>query len=357
MRTDACRSSAILLSRRRSIAPLVALAVLVAGGSPVAHAAADETELWVRLHYRVDSSLRGCWNETEFRQRTARRLGYDPFRQSASVDVSVQVGGPQRAIGGQVEWRNASGERMGERRFVGKDDNCAKLLAEMSFAVGLQIELLRRIASGEVDNKPSPPASSNAPAGPHMAPSAKERGSSGRAVPEPEQPTPEQRAAWAMWLGLGPSLAWGISPSTNVNGRLFLGIRRNDLSLELGAESSYPSTHRLWGGSGFREMLISATTGLCGHHGLLAGCVLVKGGQLRARGLGLDEPRSPTGFVGQAGLRLAATIFLADSWFVAPRLDGLALLNPCDVEMNDVQIWHMPRLSAFAGIDLAARLW
>jgi hypothetical protein len=357
MPTDVCRSNEILRSRGWFVVPWVAFVAIATGGSTVARAAADQTELWVQLHYRVDPSLRGCWDETEFRRRVAGRLDYDPFRQNASVDVSVQVEGPQQAIGGQVEWRNANGEGMGERQFVGKDDNCAKLLAEMSFAVSLQIELLRRIASGEFGSKPSAPASNKAPAGARLKPPTNKRGPSKAAGPRAVEATPEPPARWALWAGLGPSLAWGISPSTNVDARLFLGVRRNDLSLEFGAETTYPSTHRLWGGSGFREMLISATAGVCGHHSALAGCVLLKGGQLRARGLDLDEPRSPTGFVGQAGLRLAATVFLSDSWFVVPRLDGLVLLNTCSVEMNDVQIWHMPRLSAFTGLDLAARLW
>jgi hypothetical protein len=365
MHTDDCRSSVILRSGGWCVAtPLVAFAAIVAGGSPVARAAADETAFQVRLSYQVDPSLRGCWDETEFRRRIAQQLGYEPFRQKASVDVSVQVVGPQSAIGGQVQWTNAQGERMGERRFVGKDDNCAKLLAQMSFTVGLQIELLRRIARGEFSDEPSAPASGNAvpapraaAAPPRVAPRAKEHGSTEQAAAEPEKATPAPAARWAIWVGLGPSLAWGISPATNANARLFVGIRRNDLSLELGAETTYPSTHRLWGGSGFREMLTSATTGLCGHHGVLAGCVFTKAGQLRAQGLGLDEPRSPTGFVGQAGLRLAATVGLDDSWFIAPRLDALVLLTPCRVELNDVRVWHMPWISAFAGIDVGARLW
>jgi hypothetical protein len=345
---------------------------LVAGGCPVARAASDEAAFHVRLGYRVDSTLRGCWDEAEFRRRIARRLGYDPFRQSASVDVSVEVVGPQSAIGGHVEWKNAQGEDLGERRFVGKDDNCAKLIDEMGFAVGLQIELFRRIASGEFSSEPARPPSGNEPVGraarptpspgraPSAAPggasSASQRGASQGAAAEPEEAVPQPPARWAMWVGLGPSLAWGISPSTDVETRLFFGVRRDDLSLELGAESSYPASHRRWAGSGFREMLVSATGGLCGHYGALAGCFLAKAGQLRAQGLGLDEPRSPTGFVGQAGLRVAATIGLTDSLFVAPHLDSLGLLTPCRIELNEVRVWHMPWLSAFAGLDLGVRL-
>jgi hypothetical protein len=160
-----------------------------------------------------------------------------------------------------------------------------------------------------------------------------------------------------MWVGLGPSLAWGISPSTTATARLFVGLRRDDVSLEIGAESSYPSRDQSWDGSGFRQMLVGASAGLCGHRGAFAGCVLAKAGELRTQGLGLDEPKSPTAFVAQAGLRLGATIGLGDTWFITAHLDALGLLTPCTVELNDFPVWDMPWLSAFAGIDLGARFW
>jgi hypothetical protein len=138
---------------------------------------------------------------------------------------------------------------------------------------------------------------------------------------------------------------------------LFLGIRRNDLSLDLGAEASYPSDTQRWGGSGFRSMFIGGTAGLCGHHSALSGCAIAKASELRVEGLGLDRPKRASGIVAQAGLRLAANIGLGNSWLVAIHLDGLGLLAPCVVELNNVHVWEMPRLSALAGVDLAARFW
>ena len=59
----------------------------------------------------------------------------------------------------------------------------------------------------------------------------------------------------------------------------------------------------------------------------------------------------------QAGLRLAATLELGDTWFAAAHLDGLGLLTPCTVELNRAVVWEMPRLGGLVGIDLAARFW
>jgi hypothetical protein len=391
-------------TRLRSRAILGAFVAIAAIGQRIEHSAADDVAFHANLRYQVDSSLPGCWDEAEFRNRIARRLGYDPFREDAPVGVLVQVGGSASAVGGRIEWKSANGEGMGERRFVASDGNCAKLLAEMSFSVGLEIELLRPAAGARPSAAPSPTLGGNRPAStlggnreaplaatkpppsapspspsppspspslplppapspppaatpePDLPESAQDRRGSATEIPEPAL-AGDQAPRWTMWVGLGPSLAWGISPSTAATARLFLGLRRNELSLEMAAETSYPSSEQKWDGSGFRQVLIGGSAGLCGHHSALAGCVLAKASELRVEGLGLDLTHSPTAFIAQAGLRLAATVGLGEAWFVTAHLDGLVLLTPCTVELNDVGVWEMPRLGAFAGIDLAARFW
>ena len=364
---------------------------------------AAETDLYVALHYAVESSVRACWDEAEFRRNVANRIGYDPFRGDASIDVRVRVGGAANAVDGHVEWRKANGLLMGERRFVAKDGNCAKLLTEMSFAVGLQIELLRPKAptgtgpvssakGGGAASSPAPGAAAAATPPPSApAPASAPLATPSRPLPPaaapppvaaplppkpdvadepPDEPPPREEAAaaikataatpssrWAMWIGGGPSLAWRISPSLTADGRLFLGIRRDHLSLEMGAEASYPSTERRWDDSGFRQTVIGGTLALCGHHASVFACLLGRASEMRVTGLGVDRARAPVGFVAQAGLRLATTLELGDTWFAVAHLDGLGLLTPCTVELNRAVVWEMPRLGGLVGIDLAARFW
>ncbi len=358
--------------------------VVAASGLPLPFAAAGEPDFHADLRYRVDTSARGCWDEAEFRRRVIRRLGYDPFRDNARVHVLVHVIGSSPALAGEVAWEDQAGDDMGERHFAPRTVSCAELLAEMTFAVSLQIELLRpevqpmraagptgaasgsRTMASRAEGKaasPSspaaqPPRSSRTPPSPRppaakpesddQAPDRVER------VAAPASPAPPGHVAqWHVWLGIGPSLAWGIAPSAVATVRLFLGVRHHDLSLEVGAETSYPSDFRRWGGSGFRETLVGGSAGLCDHHGILAGCFLAKAGAMRVQGLGVDISRNPTGFVAQAGLRLAATFGLGDSWSIAVHADGLGLLTPCTVAMDGFGIWEMPWLSAFGGVDLA----
>jgi hypothetical protein len=384
----------------RWLSKLVAIVVLGAladATQPARSAAAADVELYVSLRYEVDGALRRCWDETEFRRSVAQRVGYDPFRDSASVNVSIRVGGSTWAVNGQVEWRNANGVGLGERRFVAKDGNCLRLLKEMSFAVGLQIELLRPKASagagaalfaggGTVSSAgggiassaaapipptsaatplfaPSPPSPTTPPSAlpltevpkPDITPMAKEprpRNDTGlEAKPEPAPVS----ARWPMWLGIGPSLALGIAPSVTGSARLFLGGRRNNLSGEVGAEASYPSTDRKWDGSGIRQSLIGASAAVCRHRQALAACLLGKAGQVRVSGLGVDKSQSPSGFVLQLGLRLAAALELGGPWSASAHIDALGLLTPYTVNLSQVGVWEMPRLGALVGIDVLAR--
>jgi hypothetical protein len=305
-------------------------------------------------------------DEPEFRRDIVHQLGYDPFRIDATVNVSIRVGATIRGVDGQIEWRNATGKGMGERRFLAKDGNCANLLTEMSFAVALQIQVLRTTApaaSGVASSATEKPASTEVPMPPStvppaaqkpdVVPSAAERGEN--FGPRTEPAASRSSSRWPMWLGIGPSMAWGISPSMTASGRLFFGVRRDNLSLEIGAEASLPSTTHQADSSGFRENLIGASAAMCAHRRAISACALGKLGQIRVSGFGVDQPRSAAGIVGQAGLRLAATFEFGGRWAATAHLDALGLLTPYTVELNRVGLWEMPRLGALAGIDLTAR--
>jgi hypothetical protein len=383
--------------RRRSLSSLLVLGASFAtaiAGLPSSTAAA-ETDLYVVLHYGVDASVHGCWDDAEFRRNIAHRIGYDPFREDASIDVTVRVGGADNAVDGHVEWHKTNGLLMGERHFVAKDGNCVKLLTEMSFAVGLQIDLLRpkapaatravaspksvTTAAGAAASAAVAPPSTAAPdtpsaTAPRTATEPAAAPSTTTSKPDVTEPpaaerrpreeakdaagvaTPESASPWLMWVGLGPSLAWRISPAITGDARLFLGIRRADFSLEIAAEATYPSTERRWDGSGFRQSLLGGTLALCGHREWLSACALGRASAVLVSGLDVDKPRSPSGFVAQAGLRLAADFPLGGSWFLAAHLDGLGLPTRCTVVLNQATVWEMPRLGALAGLDILMRL-
>ena len=321
-------------------------------------ASAGDSDFHAKLRYDVDTSLPGCWDESDFKKRVIHRVGYESFRDDAAAIVSVRVDGATGAIGGNVDWQDASGAKMGERHFVAKDGNCGKLLAEMAFAVALQIQMLGLAPKGTPDTPStedvgtSTAAPSSAAPEPESRPSPEHTAQPEAPQAQPEEPPPRVSS---MWLGLGPQAAVGIAPSPLFAGRIFFGLRRGRFSFELGGEASYPETFHRWGGSGFRELLLAGSLAFCHHESFAAACLLGKAGELRLAGEGLDVQLSPAAFVAHAGVRLGANVEFSKSWFAAIHVDGLVLITPCTVEISGSQIWEMPRLAAFAGLDIAAR--
>jgi hypothetical protein len=284
-------------------------------------------------------------------------VGYESFQDDAPAIASVRVDGVTGAIGGNVDWHDASGASMGKRHFVARDGNCGKLLAEMAFAVALQIQMLGLAPQSTPDIPSTDNTEASATVPDSAVPEPESRPSPEHTAPaETTQAEPEKRSPRAsMWLGIGPQAAVGLAPSPIFSGRIFFGLRRGGFSFEVGGETSYPETFQRWGGSGFRELLIEGSLALCHHDGFAAGCLLGKAGELRLAGEALDVQRSPAAFVAHAGVRLAANVTISTSWFAALHVDGLLLITPCTVEMSGSRVWEMPRLAAFAGVDVAAR--
>lgn len=321
------------------------------------------------LHYDMADSAPGCWDEAEFRRNVAQAVGYDPFRDDSVMSVAVHVTGTDKQIDGQVEWRNDAGARMGERHFVAKDGSCKKLLTELGFAVGLQIELLRpkpgsaAAAATSVEDGSSPSSATSATS-PRASASPSAQRPPAKAPPtsatasssSSDEPTASASdVRWRLWAGIGPSVAFGLAPTVTGHARLFVGARRGDLSLELGAQGTLPVVDREPDGNGFRQQLVGGSAAFCAHLQALSACLLAQASSLMVEGRGVDQPGSPAAFVAHAGARVAATYALSEIWLVTPHVDGLALLTPRRVTLNGVEVWDVPPLGLLAGIDLAAR--
>lgn len=312
-----------------AISGLLAILLVPAGG------AAADPGFSVSLDYEVPPAS-ACPAARPFADAVARHLGYDPFRDQSPLRIAVRVAETPRGIEGVVDWRDADGSWRGERRFLARDGNCSQLLVEMSFSVGFQIQFLRSgVASALPPPVPQPPAA------PRQLPSA------GEAAP-PASP-------WLTWVGAGPSVSWAMSPSMAAAFRGFLGVRRKALSLELGALATLPSTSRQPDGSGFRQSIVAGSAAACGHLGAFSACALAQVGGIRATGFGIDQPRTRTGLLVQAGLRLSAGLALWRTWLLMPHVDVVGVVSPWRIEMNEVEVWRMPRLGVAAGIDLAVR--
>ena len=325
-------------------------AILLAGRAQ----AQEPQEQLVDLKYDVDPVLQGCPGAVEFRSIVAGQLGYDPYRPGAALGVEVRVRAAESGLEGTIDWSAADANKLGERRFTSRNQDCREMMTTVGFVVAVQIQLMATEKA-----KTSPPHSDN-----EQSTHSQQDGAD---LPPPVRsvtltirsfevhPASSDSTKWTTLVGLGSSVAFGLAPHALVQGRLFLALQRGWVGLEAGAEASLPSTSRETYGGGHRDELFLGTLAACGYEGPFAACGVGKLGQILVRGTGVDKPASPSGFLAQVGPRLGYSLGLGNHLALLGRIEALYLLTPWTIDLNQVQVWRMPRFSGVAGIDLAAR--
>jgi hypothetical protein len=155
----------------RSAAAFV-LAMIAGGAAARARGTAD-----VVLDYETDRALPGCPGAAAFKDEIARQLGHDPFRGNGARRITVRLQADHPGVSGRIEWRDASGEVRGERKFWSRNETCAQLAHAIALVTAIQIQLLETGDEGRESapaSTPAPPAANPAAASP----------------PSPEAPSP-----------------------------------------------------------------------------------------------------------------------------------------------------------------------
>jgi len=344
------------------------------------------SQISVALEYQVPASASGCADVNAFREAVQHQLGYDPFRAQADRRVTVRVSRSDTGYDGRIQWTDARGRNVGERRLSTRRQGCTEIINNVAFAVAVQIQLLAAVAPAPVA-PPREPAPPEPPAGGAVA-SASPTGNAETAppaevtpsptvtapeppvTPEPPAPPPEARATMPptpqraedsstlrLSLGLGPSLALALAPRPTATGRLFIDGRISSLSVELSLDGILPVERQETGGAGFSFRRFDAEGAVCGHARMFAACVTAGLAYLRASGSGVDAPLSPNGFGAQTGGRVAISQEFGGRYFVTARAEGLVVLSRWSVTLNEVSVWSTPRLGALIGVDVGARLF
>ena len=178
---------------------------------------------YARLRYEVDDPGGKCANEAAFRARVVSRLGYDPFREEAALDLHVRVvarGPTVRAEITSAQPGKSSGKRTLE------DPRCDALGETLASAVALVLDPVA--AAGA---PPAPPADEPGAADPLPPPSP---APASRPPPErPQAPAPATDADAALVLAVYADVTGGFAraPATLLGGRLGVGFRRAWFSL------------------------------------------------------------------------------------------------------------------------------
>ena len=340
-----------LPGRALGLVALVALALF----ADAAHAA---PQTFVALEYEVASDAIGCPDVEEFRASVARQLHYDPFRPTADRRVVVQITAKEAGFGGQIRWTDADGQSKGDRRLSSRRSDCGEIAASLAFAVVVQIQLLTTLAP------PAPAAAAPSPPAPAPAPPPPPPGASATPVPPPnppaapppeDAPAPARRMTWS--VGIGPALALALAPQPTGLARIFVAGRLTRLSLEIAFDAAWPAAHEQIDGSGFSLDRFGGGAAACGHARALAACATATLGMLRARGSGVDAPAAASGLYAQVGARIAASLDLGRRYFAVARVDGLVMLSPWTVTLNQIAAWTTPRVGAVIGADFGARFF
>jgi len=308
------------------------------------------------LVYEVEPSLGSCPDAASFRRTIGRQLGFEPFASAASTKVVVRVRQAPGGIEGVVTWLGAHGTNGGERRFASALHDCKELAHAMQFAIIVEIEL-RGVASHPASPQPEEgPAHRERDAATRPPPSlpdpAVAAGIRAVAAPEPER----AHAAPRVFVGVGPLIGWGTSPSASAGGRLFVSLRLDALSFELGTEASLPSVWRNEDGNGFRGRALVGTLAACGHLGALSLCGVGKAGALHVTGFGVDEAVSSAGWFVQLGARLAASHWFGEHWLGSVHGELLATPSRWTVELNRLAVWTLPSIAGLVGMEFSTPL-
>jgi hypothetical protein len=316
---------------------------------------------FVAVTYEIDPTLSSCPNVTEFRAMVAQQLGYDPHRLGSSSGVRIRVRPTENGIEGTVDWSTPTEEHVGERRFESRSEECQKLIATVGFVVAVQLQLMAAEEAPKVGENGVNQAST----APGNSPSESDRARDERSTFAKltltagsfEVRTAASRTAMdrAIIAGVGPSVGFGLAPDPLVLGRIFVAARYGWFGLEAGAERTLTAKSTQSYGGGFEHAWTLGTLAACGWYGPAFACGVAKLGNLHVDGFGVDRPASPDGLVMQLGPRVAYSFALSDYFLLLGRAEALYLLTPWTVDLNHVTVWSAPRLSAVAGIDIAAR--
>lgn len=371
---------------------VVLVAALVVVAPAAGHAA---PQVFVSLEYQVMPGASGCADATGFRNGVQRQLGYDPFRAQADRRVAVQIArneaDAQAGYSGRIQWTDAQGHDVGQRRLTTGRAGCADIVNNVAFAVAVQIQLLAALGPPRRAQavQPSPPPRPTPPGRPTPPAAIPPASTDAAEIPRAEQPAPPppttpppERAqpplappvpvvvvdaapaakprapnALRLSMGLGPSLALAVTPHPTASGRLFVDARAGWFSFELTFDATLRVQQQEATGTGFSLRRYAAGGAACGHARVFGACVTGVLGRLEATGHGVDMPLQPAGFSGQVGARVFASHDLGARYFITLRVEGLVMLSRWTVTVNEIPVWTTPRLAALIGADVGVRFF
>lgn len=302
--------------------PLWALAVTALGVA----APGDRPPLpRFQLEYLRTPGTDHCPDRTSFARGVSARLGTNPFDETSSHRMVVQIRTEGPGLHGQVEVFEGV-ELLGSREVISETNDCAELARSLELAVAIAVDPFHVPAEAT----PEEPAPLPLP-------------------PEPAQPPP-----FTLLLGIGASGSYGSVPTLAPGGlaRVDLGWGRAALVVE----GRFEQGSRIAAGSGslaasLHQVLIAP----CLRQGWLDACAWASLGAFRGEGRALAEPRRLTTLHAALGGRLAARAALTSHLFLLGHVDLSSPLTPTVLLVDGEQAWRSSPVGISAGLGLGVQ--
>ena len=294
-----------------------------------------QPNLRVVLEYNADPAL-GCPSGAELSANVTRQLGYDPFAAEGSEQrLRLTIGKVAERAEARLEWIDRQQRSEGERRLT-SDGNCNDLVANLAFAVAVQIQLH---AASAPPPPPPPPA----------------------VVPPPTaSPPPPPRAAApppnrsVIYVGVGALARHGLTPGVSPGLRVFGALAQERWAFELSAHTTLPSEVQQADGTGFTARELGVNLAPCLRLPPVGLCAAGSLSLLHARGQGVDQARSPSTLTGGLGGRLQLIWPALERFGIVVQGEVLAVLLPREVLLNGSKVWSTEPVAVTATLDFAA---
>ncbi|HRG95480.1 MAG TPA: hypothetical protein PLR99_04465 [Polyangiaceae bacterium] len=339
-RRDSRRGSLAARSAGRATAALVGLLALA---TPSAAWGRPQARL---LHVREPGAER-CPSAEQLRSRVAERLGYDPFRDDASMTVRAAFRLDERQdhkLAADVEAFDDRSALLGRRSLASTDETCRDLADSVVLAVTLLLD--------------APPSSTSAAPAPAPAPErpavATTPAREASASPPPAPPTPAPALAWTVSVGLDLVAGVGFAPAPSVGARLYASLRRGPWSVAAGGRLDLPAEGRYAAGTVETAVRLGELAG-CGHLGRGFLCVVGAAGAITADGANVLQARQTVGPFGTLGARVGGDLALFGPIALRASADVAALLVRTRVTVGPETLFTTPALGGTVGIGLVGR--
>jgi hypothetical protein len=305
-----------------------------------------------RLVYARSPEASSCPDEAALRSAVAARLGYDPFFAWAKQTVVVQVWRESRKYRARIQLVDPESLAHGMRELASSQPTCADLFDAAALAISIAM------ASLPEDESPPAPASAPtleppapAPAPPGPTPPAPTPPAPALAAPAPSAPAPGTRFT----LGFDALGVVDSEPTPTAAFAVFAGLRLRPASASFELRADAPAAAASAAGAGrVRVWSYQAAFVPCARYRDASLCAVGAFGLLFAESTGVTYPKSDSGSVVTAGVRVGYEWPLSDRFSVRTHLDVAVDLRRARMQVGGADAWTAPLVAASGGAGIAA---